>query len=450
MLLCVLLLVPGAVTASTPITGPTVITAPGSYYLENDIQNCTEPVAILIQCSNVVLDGKGKTIDGTDKAGSVGIRIYNAAMTLVNVVVRNVICSDWTNGVYLTDVKNSVFEKITATSNSNYGVLVEHSTGNTFNKLTLRENGYDGGYDGILLYSSSNQNTIKNTLSEKNEGSGLRIRYSNGNVVQMSKFLDNEKHGISLDNNANYNTLTQNTITKNGNNGIYMHTDSNYNTISKNTITGNKWTGIYLLGSDYNIISENTVRDSGTVGIYLNEESEDNSVINNVIRNSTANGIVMKDKSNDNVIANNTIDKNAMNGILINAVDKNVIYNNVVRENKESGVWVGGYSKNNVIFNNYFYNDNNTKIVTTNTNTWNLTYGEVKSITNGKFSGGNSWGQPNGQGFSQITPDLNKDGICDNPYKLATNNIDNLPLKFNINKMPITTVPVKPIGLLIR
>jgi len=111
MLLCVLLLVPGAVTASTPITGPTVITAPGSYYLENDIQNCTEPVAILIQCSNVVLDGKGKTIDGTDKAGSVGIRIYNAAMTLVNVVVRNVICSDWTNGVYLTDVKNSVFEK---------------------------------------------------------------------------------------------------------------------------------------------------------------------------------------------------------------------------------------------------------------------------------------------------------------------------------------------------
>ena len=61
-------------------------------------------------------------------------------------------------------------------------------------------------------------------------------------------------------------------------------------------------------------------------------------------------------------------------------------------------------------------------------NKWNLPQSAKKSITGGANSGGNSWGQPNGQGFSQITPATN--GICNKPYTLATNNVDNLPLKW--------------------
>lgn len=426
IVLCGFLLATTATAASTPIYGPTVITQPGTYYLANSIVNSTEPVAILIQCSNVVLDGKAKTIDGTDQVGSVGIKIYNAAMTLVNVVVKNVICMDWESGVVLSDVKNSVFEKITAKSNTYYGVLVGGSSGNTFDKLTLADN----GYDGILLYGSSNLNTISNSLSQNNGWSGVRVKASNGNIIQKSKFLNNLNHGIYLHDGANYNTITQNTITGNLIDGIKLYQDCNFNTITKNTITKQfNGAGLYSFKSDYNTISANTIQDCHN-GIYIHTESDNNAISGNTIQNCTIDGIVLRNDANYNVISGNTVKKNLATGLALDGSDKNIIYSNIIRENQVQGAWIAGSSQNNVIFNNYFYNANNTKFVTTSANTWNLTYGNVKSITGGKYSGGNSWGQPNGQGFSQVTPDSDGDGICDSPYSIATNNIDKLPLKY--------------------
>lgn len=426
VILCGLLLMPAATAASTPIYGPTVITEPGSYYLASSIVNSTEPVAILIQCSNVVFDGKAKTIDGTDATDSVGIKVYNAAMTLVNVIVKNVVCSDWGNGVVITDVKNSAFEKITATSNLAYGLLVGGSSGNTFDKLTLTNN----GYDGMLLYGSSNLNTISNTLSQDNGWSGLRIKASSGNIIQKSKFLANTEHGLNLHDGASYNAITQNTITGNHIDGIKLYQDCDFNTITKNTLTQQfGGAGIYAYKSDYNTISANTIKDCRN-GIYIHTESDNNAISGNTIQNITIDGIVFRNDANDNVVNGNTVSKNLATGLAIDNADQNVIYSNIIRENSVQGVWIAGNAQNNVIFNNYFYNTNNTKFVTTSANTWNLTYGNVKSITGGKYSGGNSWGQPNGQGFSQVTPDSNGDGICDSAYKMATNNIDMLPLKY--------------------
>ena len=423
--LCVFLLVSGAAAASTPITGPTVITEPGSYYLANNIRDSPDPVAILIQCSNVVLDGKGKTIDGTDKVGSYGIQIYNAAMTLVNVIIKNVVLSDWDSGIFINDVKNSQFEKITSMSNVNHGVLVANSMGNTFSKITTTNN---GGV-GVLLYSQSNHNTLTEVTSQNNGNDGIRFRFSNGNRLQKSKILDNAGHGINFNEGANYNTVTQNKINGNKQNGIEIW-KSSYNTITQNTLTGNKWTAIDCKESaDYNVITGNTIKDTGFYGIYLTTDCNDNIISKNVVQNTTNAGITLRDKSNDNLIDGNQVDK-AYLGLALNAADQNIICNNLVRENEYAGIWVGGNAKNNVIFNNYFYNVNNTQFGSAGANSWNLTRGEVKSITGGKFSGGNSWGQPNGQGFSQITPDSNKDGICDSPYTLAANNIDKLPLKF--------------------
>jgi|GEM_PF-2454675 len=425
VILCGLLLVPVTSAASTPIYGPTVITEPGSYYLASSIVNSTEPVAILIQCSNVVLDGKSKTIDGTDQAESVGIKVYNAAMTLVNVVVKNVICTDWATGVFINDVKNSVFEKITAKSNTEDGILVGHSTDNSFNKLTA----IDNGRVGLLLYDGSNLNTISNVLSQNNGDDGIRLRYSNGNVVQKSKILGNKYQGIDLFQ-SNHNTITQNTITANGANAIYLNDECNLNIITKNTATGHlTTTAIPVSNSDYNEISSNTIKDN-MYGIYLYAGSENNIISNNILQNNSMDGLYLNDDANDNLVYGNTIKQNAGTGLTLNGVDDNVIFGNYVRENKIQGVNIAGNAKDNVIFNNYFYNTNNTKFVTTSANTWNLTYGNVKSITGGKYSGGNSWGQPNGQGFSQVTPDSNGDGICDSAYAMATNNIDKLPLKY--------------------
>ena len=93
--------------AANLITGPSVISVPGTYILANDITNSNAPICIQITAPNVVLDGKGYSIDGIDGSNSIGIKVYNSAMTLFNVIIKNLDISDWGTGVLLQNVKNS-------------------------------------------------------------------------------------------------------------------------------------------------------------------------------------------------------------------------------------------------------------------------------------------------------------------------------------------------------
>ena len=52
------------------------------------------------------------------------------------------------------------------------------------------------------------------------------------------------------------------------------------------------------------------------------------------------------------------------------------------------------------------------------------------NIVGGRNLGGNVWAYPNGKGFSQTCADVDKNGICDSPYKLDNNNTDYLPLAY--------------------
>ena len=61
-------------------------------------------------------------------------------------------------------------------------------------------------------------------------------------------------------------------------------------------------------------------------------------------------------------------------------------------------------------------------------NTWNTTYATGPNVIGGQYLGGNYWANPSDTGYSQTCTDSNGDGFCDNPYPLATNNTDNLPL----------------------
>jgi hypothetical protein len=58
------------------------------------------------------------------------------------------------------------------------------------------------------------------------------------------------------------------------------------------------------------------------------------------------------------------------------------------------------------------------------------------NIVGGPYIGGNYWGSPDGTGYSDTCVDANNDGICDNPYTLATDNIDYLPLAKYVGPPP--------------
>ena len=63
----------------------------------------------------MVLIGRAVSVSGS----------YNAGMTLFNVVVKNVVTSDWGTGVFMQDVKNSQLEKVTVSSNTGNGISLQ-------------------------------------------------------------------------------------------------------------------------------------------------------------------------------------------------------------------------------------------------------------------------------------------------------------------------------------
>jgi parallel beta-helix repeat protein len=388
----------GVVSAATPITGPVVITVPGDYYLANSIVNSGSGICIDITVPNVVLDGKGQTIDGVDTASSIGIRVWNAGMTLFNVIVKNVVTSDWGTGIYISDVKNSQLEKVTASSNAGNGISLNTALRNTIKTCTADSN----GAVGIILYGKSDSNTLTGNTATGNLLDGFRINTNNNNILN-------------------------NKALKNKANGIWVWGD--YNTLTGNTVTGNTGEGIYLYGSNGNLVTKNIVK-LNSQGIRVSDDSYNNEVTGNTVQNNTYNGVLLINTANNNMVFSNTFDMNSDSGIRIVRSGENTVSGNFVRNNLKEGIylWDTG-TVSNVIVNNYFYNTKNSGVYTpVGANKWNLTQSAQRSITGGANSGGNSWGQPNGLGFSQVTPATN--GICNQPYTLAANNVDKLPLKW--------------------
>jgi hypothetical protein len=99
----------------------------------------------------------------------------------------------------------------------------------------------------------------------------------------------------------------------------------------------------------------------------------------------------------------------------------------------EPGIWTGGH----VIIDNSFVNLNDAS---------DITFSPVFSILENTFDR-NFWGSPEGQGYSDLCTDINKDGICDAPYRLADRNSDPHPLKAPaIIESPVPPQPTPPVS----
>ena len=72
-----------ATATNVTYTGEKItITQPGTYILTNDITNSSKLICIEIQASNVVFDGAGHVIDGTDAENSAGIYVHGPSMAV--------------------------------------------------------------------------------------------------------------------------------------------------------------------------------------------------------------------------------------------------------------------------------------------------------------------------------------------------------------------------------
>lgn len=375
-----IILLAGSADAATPINSCRVISLPGEYVLTRSIINSTATYCINITSSNVIFDGAGYTMDGKDVYNTYGVYAYNPAITLTNITVKNLKLSDWHYGIYYRKVQNGNINNNTASSNL-FGIRLQYSDNNILSANTVSSNVYDG----------------------------FLIDYSNNSIL--------------ANNDANFNNY-----------GIHIYPFSNNNILTSNNASSNTYVGIWF-DSDFlspyfssNNNLTNNIASSNMDGIILNHFRNSSLTNNNASQNGN-NGFFLS-QSSDNTLTNNDASSNNI-GIQLKFSNHNTLNNNIASLNSNYGIYITYFSSNNTIYNNYFSNTNNFGFVSSSfSNLWNTARTAGTNIIGGPYLGGNVWAYPNGTGFSQTCTDGDGDGICDQSYALYINNIDYLPLAY--------------------
>lgn len=167
----------GASVGTTEIDSCAGIDSPGDYTLNVSITNIVTSSCINITSSDVVFDGAGYIIDGIDAQGSKGVYVYNPAITLENVTVKNVTATDWDLGIYYLRTGKGLIYNNEASSN-NLGIALKYSSNNTLTDNTAGSNSHAGIY---LNYSNSN--TITGNTAGLNSYFGIKLVSSRNNTI---------------------------------------------------------------------------------------------------------------------------------------------------------------------------------------------------------------------------------------------------------------------------
>jgi len=117
----------------------------------------------------------------------------------------------------------------------------------------------------------STDNLLEGNHAYDNEGYGLRILGSPGNVVRGNRFERN-RQGITVERGSAGTMIAANTLAANELHGIFVRGGAEGATLKDNTITGNGGHGIYVKSSR-STIAGNRLSDNGGDGIALLPES---------------------------------------------------------------------------------------------------------------------------------------------------------------------------------
>ena len=384
-----------------------------------------------------------------------GIRLQSSSNN--NTVLDNDIynCSDY--GIYLWSSDNNTFTGNNVFNIGSYTIILfSSSDNNTFSGNNI----FDSTDFSIFLTTSCNDNTFSfNNISDNNGGIYI------GSSCNNNTFSSNIIFGISNDgirvNLAVNTTLSGNTIYNCSGYGIYLIT-SNDTIISDNTIYDCIYSAIWLQSSSSNnVISGNTIYDfdtTGYPGIRLSSSSK-NAFSDNSISNCSYYGIALSSSSNNNTFSGNTINNCSIAGFYLSLSDNNTFSGNTISNCTADGFYIDS-SKNSTITDNMIYNcsgrgiyledSSNYNTITYNIIINNTDYGiEIASISNDNVVIFNSFLDNNDGGTSQAfdsvlnsnnnvsfnywnewtTPDIEPDGIVDNPYSIdGSLNEDLFPL----------------------
>lgn len=288
--------------------------------------------------------------------------------------------------------------------------------------------------EGIILAGSNNV-TISDVSFLEN-GIGLQTGFS-CDLINLSR-LHAERNlvcGYYLSDTSRLEILSlygqdspQGLFIKNSNNGDIRK-------ISMSQITGTKSrmpSGLTISNSSNISIDGSIFSECSYAGIISDAK---NLVLtnNSFIKNEFAGSVIL---SGPTKIKDNSFVQNENAGLILRS-NESIIYRNSIKHNQNRGI-ILIQAGNNSITHNIFNNSQN--IAMTLTNPGNIWNNSPEQTSGDNSNGGNYWGEPDNQGYSDLCTSDDDSGFCNKEYIINRDNIDYQPLSANYSEYSILQV----------
>ena len=188
-----------------------VVFKPGVYIIDGrSLQVDISNVELIFEAGSIVrrMDYSNSTSPIVMVGGDLGIKSVIIRNLDINGAVKPYEFPREWSAIHLRNVHNSILSNIRAYNYGWNGLLVEESTGNTFENIEA--NG--GTADGFYLYKGSNDNIIKGLTGGLNLGALLFIWGSSRNKAYDLISNTNYEHGIAFSQGANENLIERASI----------------------------------------------------------------------------------------------------------------------------------------------------------------------------------------------------------------------------------------------
>jgi len=352
--------------------------------------------------------------------------------------------------------------------NREFGLFLDQTSGNILRSNTIEGNLYNFFVVGLskdqYLHDVETSNTVDGKpvyyLVERT-GSVIGHTENPGTVYLIGcediqlKDMNLEKNGVGALFWGSSHLVLENVTCRENGVGINMMEGCDSVLLSRVHCNENDGFGI-LLSDCSNVTIEDSSASYNTIRGMLIQDCNVVSVTNTSASHNEGPGI--QSGTGIDIEGGNTISLvmtrtslNRHHGIWFNAIEGIVIRDGVSDENDELGI-VGMFSQNihiqgmriagngeagmgimdlqdSTIVNNYFNNTLNIDMADPGARnaSWNIPKTFGVNIIGGPYLGGNYWANPDGTGWSQVTPDRG-DGFCNASYIIDDENVDNLPL----------------------
>jgi hypothetical protein len=345
----------GRAAAVDPVTGCRVIDSRGRYELTADVTNSTDSTCIDVRSSDVIIDGNGHTIDGVGAAGTVGVFANGTNGTLDNVSVRDLVVTDWADGVRFEDAADGRVERVVAERNGDgfdlvgspgtavsdvtvadsdaAGFRLDSSPGNRFTNVSVTDSGSQG-----FVFSGSGENRLSDVSAAGSGGSGFSFEVgSGGNTLTDVSAGDSGGSGFSFSSASGGNSLENATVEDSDGAGFSFLYATGGNTLTNVTVVDSGGDGVFvgLRGSGDNVFRDVTVRNSSRHGFSFNAG---NTTFENVTaRDNGLGGFEIFDAGNHTLTNVSAVDNGGIGFEFRNLVSDNRFTNVSARGNDDEG-----------------------------------------------------------------------------------------------------------------